>query len=54
MDHQERGAGDRWITGRILKCRNSPRLRGLLRELMVSFADERKVILSVDINPLSV
>ncbi|MBR5044017.1 MAG: primosomal protein N', partial [Clostridia bacterium] len=45
---------DRYRLRMILKCRNSPRLRGLLRELMVSFADERKVILSVDINPLSV
>ena len=45
---------DRFRLRMILKCRNSPRLRALLRELMVSFADERKVILSVDINPLSV
>ncbi len=45
---------DRFRLRMILKCRNSPRLRGMLRELMVSFADERKVILSVDINPLSV
>ena len=22
MDHRERGAGNQWITGRILKCRN--------------------------------
>ena len=45
---------DRYRLRMILKCRNSPRLRALLRTLTVSFADERKVILSVDINPLSV
>ncbi|MBR6053641.1 MAG: primosomal protein N', partial [Clostridia bacterium] len=45
---------DRYRLRMILKCRNSLRLRALLRTLTVSFADERKVILSVDINPLSV
>lgn len=45
---------DRFRLRMILKCRNSPRLRALLRELMLSFANERKVLLSVDINPLSV
>ena len=45
---------DRYRLRMVLKCRNSRRLRELLRALMISFADERKVILSVDINPLSV
>ena len=45
---------DRYRLRMILKCRNSPRLRAFLCALTVSFADERKVLLSVDINPLSV
>ena len=45
---------DRYRLRMVLKCRNSRRLRALLRELMISFANEKKVILSVDINPLSV
>ena len=45
---------ERYRLRMILKCRNSPRLRALLRTLTISFADERKALLSVDINPLSV
>ena len=38
----------------VLKCRNSQRLRELLRRLLLQFGSERAVTLSVDIGPLSV
>jgi primosomal protein N' (replication factor Y) len=38
----------------VLKCRNSPRLRALLRELLLTFGKNREVTLSVDLGPLSV
>ncbi len=38
----------------VLKCRNSARLRELLRRLLLRFGGERAVTLSVDIGPLSV
>jgi primosomal protein N' (replication factor Y) len=38
----------------VLKCRNSPRLRALLRALLLAFGKNREVTLSVDLGPLSV
>ena len=38
----------------VLKCRNSARLRELLRRLLLKFGSERAVTLSVDVGPLSV
>ena len=38
----------------VLKCRNSLRLRELLKRLLLRFGAERAVSLSIDIGPLSV
>ncbi len=38
----------------VVKCRLNARVRGLFRELLSEFAQDRKVTLTVDVNPLSI